>query len=106
MGLFSSVSLTGTFVSDDVLNSGVFGNALVSRGGVLTISAPGGALDSLNNNAGFILKLNGTATQFGFRMIDQINHDTTLQVFLGGIAQGAEIQYDPTGINFNEISTV
>ena len=93
----ASVGLLGTFVADgDILNSGVFGNALVSRGNVLTIAAPSSSLDNMATGSGWQFMVAGTATQFGYRIIDQLNMSVTVQTYSGGTLQDTFI-YSETG---------
>ena len=82
----SSASLAGTFTAGgDSLDSGEFGNALVSRnGGSLSGSAPGGSLDDVTTSSAFVFSVDGTATQFGFRVVDQVNNAMRLQTYRNG----------------------
>ena len=57
----------------DTISSGFSGNTVVLRGGSVVVAAPGEALDDLGNLGGFHVEVAGTITQFGFRLIDQVN---------------------------------
>lgn len=84
----SNVALLGTFsAGGDKLDSGVSGNALVSRGNTLAISAPSGALDNLSSDAGYQFQLacGTTATQLGFRVVDQTYFEMTIQTLCNGV---------------------
>lgn len=50
----------------------------------LVIVSPGGALDTQEIGAGWGFELAGTATQFGFLVTDQINHDIEFQTYIDG----------------------
>ena len=93
----SNASLIGTFnENSDTLDSGIDGNALVSSGSTLTVQAPDGIMDDMHSGAGFRFELSAPATQFGFMMVDQINHQTEIEIFSSGISLGV-VQYNPTG---------
>lgn len=74
------------FAAGDVLSANAQGNGLVSVNNELTIAAPGDAMDNQEIGAGFGFRLLGglTATQFGFLVIDQINHSMEFETYLGG----------------------
>src|SRR5262245_12083160 len=68
-----AVSLVGTFtVTGDELDTGDagHGNALGPQSSTLAILNHNAPLDYISVNSGFRFELNGTARQFGFRIID------------------------------------
>ena len=101
----SNVALLGTFSDGgDKLDSGVSGNALVSRGGTLAISAPSGALDNLSSDAGYQFQLacGTTATQLGFRIVDQTYFDMTVQTLNNNVVLDSYV-YNVTSSSFNSV---
>lgn len=86
--LFASiVNDPGMHAPGDTLSSNVNGNALVSVGNTLAVAAPGGPMDNHSNGAGFGLQLDGVYTQFSYICVDQVNHDTVFETYLGGVLQ-------------------
>ena len=53
--------------------------------GTLSIAASGNALDNQNGGAGYVFDVAGTATQFAFRVVDQVNNDMRLQTFINNV---------------------
>jgi hypothetical protein len=76
-------------VGGDTLSSGVQGNCLASVNNVLSIVAPGGAMDNHTAGAGWAFRLTpgSLATQFGCIVVDQTNHMMTVETWLGGVLQ-------------------
>ena len=92
----ASVSTVGTFTtSTDTWSSGTDGKGLASRNGELVIVDIGDTIDSLQSGAGFEFDVDGTATQFGFQMVDQTNHLTRIETYFEGLLVDS-IAYNPT----------
>lgn len=116
---FDSVSLIGGLsLPVDALNGGTVGNALGNNAGTLSVIAPQGDLDAGLFNMGFRFELAGTASQFGFRVIDRDHFSLLLQTFFEGVQTNSltvnilgcffpcPIKYFSTDAPFDEVTIV
>lgn len=98
--LFTNFGLQRAFIVNDPgrhnaagdrLTANVQGNGLVSQNNTLAIAAPQDLMDNQEVGAGYGFQLASgfTATQFGFLVIDQVNHSMRFDVFSGGANVGS-----------------
>lgn len=98
--LFTGFGLSRAFIVNDPgrhvavgdrLTANVQGNGLVAQNNELAIAAPNDLMDSQEIGAGFGFQLAAgfTATQFGFLVIDQVNHSMRFDLFLAGGSVGS-----------------
>lgn len=83
----SIVNDPGMHTPGDTLSSNVNGNALVSVNNTLSIAAPSAPMDNHTVGAGFGFVLDSVYTQFSYICVDQVNHDTVFETYLGGVLQ-------------------
>lgn len=93
--LFAAFGVTAFIVNDpgvhfaagDRLTANFQGNGLVSVNNELTIAAPQDPMDNQEAGAGYGFRLLGglVATQFGFLVIDQVNHSMQFQTYRSGV---------------------
>lgn len=97
--LFTNFGLQRAFIVNDPgrhnaagdrLTANVQGNGLVAQNNELAIAAPNDLMDNQEIGAGYGFQLAAglTATQFGFLVIDQVNHSMRFDLFSGGSSVG------------------
>jgi hypothetical protein len=103
----ASITLIGASDNtlNDVLDSGIDGNALVIRNSVPTISAPNGDMDGFDGQGGFLVTLSGTATQFGFRLVDEASVSIRVETSAGDFLTFTEGQGWPQPVRYFQSST-